>query len=316
VVTFSALVKFTQHSATHGNFHDNFSTVCSCSCCFASVGFSGQCFELSTQNRDFSAGLSAELVDSLALSMTRPTTKKNNSAMATLAATGPAIPESIGLKMGRNQTPRALIVSAWEPEQQWLRQEWANQSQSVQTQLDLDFLLLGIGPLKAAAQLTRWLTEAHLRGESVHEVIFVGTAGSYDLKKFGIGQVVATDSVWFSEGGAATGQSFFPAQVSQQAIHYRGHLRPHYSATPQACTVCVPSVTSQAALAAELFKLGDLENLETAGVAQACEVFGVPWWALLGVSNGVGPRGHEEWRMHHNSVSQAAQKKLFEILVG
>ena len=208
-----------------------------------------------------------------------------------------------------------LIVSAWEPEQQWLRKSWDSEPHPDR----VEFHLLGIGPLSAAARLSKLLAQhAAIEGASVREVIFVGTAGSYSEQKAPLKSVVCSDSVWFSEGGAISGQSYFPAQVVQNAIHFRGALPPEVlsdgPALPSVCSVCVPSVTSSETLAEAFLQLGDVENLELAGVAEACLTYGVPWWSVLGVSNLVGPRGHEEWKLNQQEVSFLAQKKLLSYL--
>jgi nucleoside phosphorylase len=202
-----------------------------------------------------------------------------------------------------------MIVSAWEPEQAWLRRSWEEKPRK----LSVEFHLLGIGPLRAAAQLSKLLAVALEHGVPFSEVIFVGTSGSFLVSKIPLKSVIVSDSVWFTEGGAIAADSYFPAQVSQNAVHFRGSL-PSEFAGQNVCSVCVPSITSSAALAEKLFTLGDVENLELAGVAQACDLYGLNWWSVLGISNEVGPRGHEEWKINHLEVSLLAQQKLLGFL--
>jgi hypothetical protein len=49
-------------------------------------------------------------------------------------------------------------------------------------------------------------------------------------------------------------------------------------------------------------------------VARAAAAAGLPFAAVLGVANRVGPQGHEEWQRHHRAASRAACQLIAQFL--
>ena len=57
-----------------------------------------------------------------------------------------------------------------------------------------------------------------------------------------------------------------------------------------------------------------VEHLEAHAFLRAAELAGVPAACVLGVSNEVGPRAHEEWKRHGAEASAAAVAVLLRFL--
>ncbi len=196
-----------------------------------------------------------------------------------------------------------LIVSAWLPEQSYLREQGS-------LQRDCTFLLTGVGPLKACLQVARAIEKGRKEQRLVTRVSFVGTAGAYDTVRFPLLSAHRVAVAVFTDAAAASGLSYFPAEASP---HGRTSVSPlSQAAEPGLVCVCPPSVTRDATFATSLARLGSFENLELAGIAEACAEDGVPWEAYLGVSNAVGPSSHEEWKASHAEASLAAQRLFMQ----
>jgi hypothetical protein len=204
---------------------------------------------------------------------------------------------------GSNETEIkvTLVVSAWLPEQVYLRSRLGQRQ-------DVLFELIGMGPLQAASRLTSVLHSLEARGISLQKVCFVGTAGAYDTSVHPLLSAFCSTQACFTDGCAAQEQSYFPGEESQRKGQWFDSLD-----TPQreVSVVCPPSITLQNQVAKALATLGQLENLEVAAVASVCKEQGsVPWVCYLGVSNEVGSKAHEQWRAYHEKASQAAAELM------
>ena len=56
------------------------------------------------------------------------------------------------------------------------------------------------------------------------------------------------------------------------------------------------------------------ENLEVFAVARAAEARRIPFAAVLGIANRVGPTAHAEWQEHNASASASACAAVVEFL--
>ena len=79
---------------------------------------------------------------------------------------------------------------------------------------------------------------------------------------------------------------------------------------------CPLAITRSAALGRRIAEAtgAALENLEAFAVGRAAAAAGVPFAAVLGVANRVGPQGHEEWQRHHRAASRAACQLIAQFL--
>ena len=56
------------------------------------------------------------------------------------------------------------------------------------------------------------------------------------------------------------------------------------------------------------------EHLEAIGVALACKERGIPFVAVLGISNTVGADAHVQWLTHRDEAQQAARRAVLPLL--
>lgn len=161
--------------------------------------------------------------------------------------------------------------------------------------------LCGFGPIAAAARAAHLL--ATLEPASV---MLVGIAGAMD-DRLSIGQAYRFDEVVCYGVGVGSGTAFQPAaavgwpqwpgdpSVGQQAIGDRivrtGTTAGHVLLTAWAASAGPADVAARR----ELIPDAVAEDMEGFGVAVACELAGVPWTIIRGISNRAGDRDHSHW---------------------
>jgi purine-nucleoside phosphorylase len=207
---------------------------------------------------------------------------------------------------------RVWVVSAWWPEQRDLVDTFAKKAHCIAYNEHITlcgavgFLRTGVGTPRAAAALAHALAVAKFHGSQSDAVLFLAPAGAYS-SQHALGSAHVVSSVAWSDGDLLRGQSYLPGLKSGQE-RLVSSLKPFSEATLSA--VSTPGITVSQELAGVLAEQADFENLELYGVALAAEDFGLPWGAVLGISNVVGPGAHAQWREHHLTASQAAQELL------
>ncbi|MBM3382248.1 MAG: hypothetical protein FJY29_07390 [Betaproteobacteria bacterium] len=209
---------------------------------------------------------------------------------------------------------RTWVVSAWWPEQRDLVDALAAKSHSVAYNEhvtlcgSVGFLRTGVGSPRAATALTHLLSVSKFHGSQPDAVFFLATAGAY-ASQHALESAHFVSAVSWCDGDLLRGDSYLPGLKSGYERLQAG-LEPFSSATLSALST--PGITLAPELSRVLAGQGDFENLELYGVALAAEDFGVPWGAVLGVSNVVGPEAHPQWREHHLKASHAAQELLYK----
>ncbi len=162
----------------------------------------------------------------------------------------------------------------------------------------------GVGPLAAAAETAR-LIVAH-RPE---RVLFVGTCGTYDEAP-AVGSVVSAARVVDVTLAEVRNEAYRPGiQVSAWSA---GLQLPF----PPVGVVATPAITCTEAGAMDLLACGQVEHLELGGIAAACALAKVPFGAVLGVANRVGPNAQSEWQIHHRLVSESLRAALLPVMAG
>ena len=149
-------------------------------------------------------------------------------------------------------------------------------------------------------------------------MLFIGTAGSYGAVP-PIGGVAIARHVLLASSAVARGDGYLPgplvtrvttdARWRRSLVAAGGGGAAGATATVVVGDVATPlAITKAAALARRLARAtgAAVENLEAFGVARAAHRAGVPFGAVLGVSNRVGPRAHEEWVRHQARATRAA----------
>ena len=201
-----------------------------------------------------------------------------------------------------------LVLSAWEPEIAPLAKLVPRRGRGAGRD-GFAAVAVGVGPVEAAIGAARAIA-AH----APRRVIFVGTAGAYarGAATPAIGSAAVVDDLSAVSTAALRGEGYLPEVQIRRAAAARPLCRALAAGLPGPAPVvgaaCPLAITRSAALARRIARAtgAALENLEAFAVARAAAAAGVPFAAVLGVANRVGPAGHREWRAHHAAASQAA----------
>jgi len=181
--------------------------------------------------------------------------------------------------------------------------------------------LCGFGPVAAAARTADLLATLHPA-----RVLLLGIAGAYDIATHPVGEAFEFDSVAIEGVGVGEGAGLvappalgFPqwpgSAEGSSAIFDRLPLFAPASErrTGLLLTTCAASADlGQAALRRERFPDAVAEDMEGFAVATACAMAGVPLRIVRGISNEVGDRAPEHWRIP--AALAAARRVALEIL--
>ncbi|MDR6974668.1 futalosine hydrolase [Streptomyces sp. 3330] len=168
-----------------------------------------------------------------------------------------------------------------------------------------DLLAAGVGPALAAASVSAALASAALSGDPYGLVVSTGIAGGF-APAAPVGSLVVADEITAADLGAETADGFLPVtELGFGAVTHRppGSLVRETAAATGALTgvvLTVSTVTGTAARAAVLRELHPralAEAMEGFGVAEAAAAHGVPVLEVRAVSNPVGPRDRDAWRI-------------------
>ena len=154
-------------------------------------------------------------------------------------------------------------------------------------------------------------------------MIFVGTAGVYPgaaARALPIGAAAVAGELRLVSTATLRGDAYHPAPLvatAEATPALRASLA-RAGATrraPVATVACPLAITQTTALARRIAATGAaLENLEAFAVARAAAAARLPFAAVLGVSNVVGPKAHAEWRANHLAASRAACHVVWSLL--
>jgi futalosine hydrolase len=204
---------------------------------------------------------------------------------------------------------RWLVLAAWLPELTELRRLLRRRtSQEIVTRV------AGVGLVEAAIGATAAIADV-----KPDAIMFVGTAGLYpgrrpDLAWAG---VVAARRLVLSADGLASGHAYLPpalpaAQESTMALR-RIAAAAGLLMADVACPLAItlrPSAVGRRARSS----VCDVENLESFAVARAAVAAGLPFAAILGISNAVGPSAHAAWKRHAIRAAAAACRAALEVI--
>jgi purine-nucleoside phosphorylase len=143
------------------------------------------------------------------------------------------------------------------------------------------------------------------RGPSA--VIFSGTCGAYPGGPATL-EVAVSRRIHLVSPLAVEGRAHLPARLSPPIDGAEGLGASLVSAGAVAVDVATTlAVTTDEGLARAIAGTGCLvEHMEAYAVAAACERAGVPFVAVLGVANVVGPNAHAEWKANHEEAARRA----------
>jgi len=208
-----------------------------------------------------------------------------------------------------------LVLAAWEPEIAPLRR--------LARAIDPARLVLGtvgVGAVDAAIGAAAAIAAARPA-----RVIFIGTAGAYPRGRATapIGIAAIAGEISLVSTAALRGDGYLPEPLVTRAPT-SGPLPAQLAAcgparrpVPILDVACPIAITRSATLGRHLAHASGaaLENLEAFAVARAAGAAGIDdLAAVLGISNRVGPRGHQEWRAHHAAASRAACRVVWNFV--
>jgi nucleoside phosphorylase len=211
-----------------------------------------------------------------------------------------------------------LIVSAWEPELAWLRRWLATPAGRAVTR-DVKLATVGVGAVDAGIA-----TAGLLRDVRPTRLLFVGTAGVYGGARSGapaLDDAVVVGRAQLISTAALRQESYAPAPLITELVCDAALVRrladgQSDDAVPVGAA-CPLTITRAPALARRIVRASraEVENLELFSVGRAAALAGVPFAAVVGIANRVGPAAHAEWKAHHRSASRAAGQRLRAFLL-
>ncbi len=158
--------------------------------------------------------------------------------------------------------------------------------------------VLGVGLVAAATATARLVAT-----DRPDAVVLVGTAGAYAGGP-PVGTVVVASEVLLGSAAAVLGLGYVPRAPGPIELDARWLARPDL---PRARVMTNLAITTDPDLAARLGALAEVEHMEAYAVAYACADAGIPFAAVLGITNVVGPGAHAEWLRHRLAVSASVQ---------
>jgi|GEM_PF-475345 len=208
---------------------------------------------------------------------------------------------------------RWLVVAAFAPELAYLRAALPHLSVRVRRRVTL--APVGIGPIEAAIGASRLIVQT-----KPHAVVLVGTAGLLPAcsRRFAVGQAVVARSAVLLADILPGKNAYLPASVPRRAKADPALARSVRERTglPFADVACPLAITrsSRAAKTVAAISGCALENLEVFAVARAASRAKIPFAAVLGIANRVGPSGHREWLRHAPEAAARACDAVLELL--
>ncbi len=167
---------------------------------------------------------------------------------------------------------------------------------------------VGIGPVVAAATAAHIISSLRPDG-----VVMVGTAGSY-ANGPPIGQACVSRRVGLADGAAVMGLGYVPRPPAPIPCDPR--LLDRAVALPKVDVLTTGGVSTDPLLAERMADTWQVEHLEAYGVAAACAAVGIPFIAILGIANVVGPDAHAQWLTNRNAAQDAARDAALALLEG
>lgn len=152
--------------------------------------------------------------------------------------------------------------------------------------------------------------------EQPDAVLFVGTAGLYKNRLPGVelDEVVAARELRLWSAEVSAGRAYFPAplpallQPTAQMLRLANELR-----MPLANVACPLGISTQA-VRYPRDAAPDVENLEAFAVGRAAARLNLPFMAILGISNQVGPSAHAQWKKHAGAAAVAACRMAYTFI--
>jgi nucleoside phosphorylase len=198
---------------------------------------------------------------------------------------------------------RWLVLAAWPPELAYLDASLPELPTRVQQRIVL--ASVGVGMVEAGIATTQLLAR-----NQPDFVLLVGTAGVYPGQTLALDQAAIAQRVrllpQILPGKHAYLPAIVPTEVRSSPTLVRALRKAaHLPCADVACPLGI-TATKRAAIAGSKLSGCALENLEAFAVARAAAVAKIPFAAVLGIANHVGPNGHREWKQHAKAAAESA----------
>ena len=207
-----------------------------------------------------------------------------------------------------------LVVAAYAPELTGLRRLLGDDLYGNVSGVQVAGKTVGIGLANASAGATQRVLQLAPRA-----VVLVGTCGAYEDAGVQRNEAVVARRCWLVDTSEMDHRSAMPEPIGRSLECAPVLAMGLAVGKPPVHDVAnTLGVIVDDALASRVWSATGcaVENLEAFGVANACARQGVPFAAVLGVSNRVGATGREEWRAHHKTAAAAACDVVARWLVG
>ena len=203
-----------------------------------------------------------------------------------------------------------LVLAAWPPELTELRRLLKR----MPTHTHVVARAAGVGLVEAAIGATAAIAEV-----KPDAVMFVGTAGSYPGRRpdLALAGVVAARRLLLLADGVATGDAYLPSALpaTQESTVALRRIT-------AASGLLLADVACPLAITSRPVPVGggggapacDVENLEAFAVARAAAAADLPFAAILGISNTVGPSAHAAWKRNATRAAAAACRAALEVI--
>lgn len=164
----------------------------------------------------------------------------------------------------------------------------------------------GVGPAASAAGTAFALADGAARGRPYGLAVSAGIGGGFTRNGVAVGDTVTADRLVAADLGATTPDGFVP--VTELGFGTVAHRPPRdlVSAVAEATGAATGTVLTVSAVTGTQERADELtgrhpgavaEAMEGFGVAEAAAQYGVPVLEIRTVSNAVGPRDRDAWRI-------------------
>lgn len=174
---------------------------------------------------------------------------------------------------------------------------------------DVAYLAAGIGPVAASFGLTHCL-----KSYRPEVIVTLGTAGTFKPDDIKIGDISIANRSSMASGFAdcyAAKNTQMEHDITVGELSKYTERLSHFN---KVSVYCPQEITSSKKWADQLSQSFDTENLEVYSFQFISQKFGIPILSLLGISNVVGPTGHDEWVAHEKAVSEALGQTVQSLL--
>lgn len=165
---------------------------------------------------------------------------------------------------------------------------------------------VGVGPIRAAAKASQVFG-----AQSPNFVVLVGTAGRY-FRGPPVGSIIQSRKLGWRHGIEELGKGYVP--LPPETLHSSSQLNDHV-ALPTADVLTLGAITTDPQLTAQYGEQWQVEHMEAYGVAHAASLYGIPFLAILGITNDVGPDAHKQWLANRDEVEAAVVAYTEDLLV-